>query len=371
MFNVLYELGGSQRLARGGNKRVGRTIGDEFGVGQMKFKVRAAAIGKCVRLVAIPLVCVGLAACSTTTGSTKKKVRSKEYFSESEYGVKASERVVEEGKVGPKGGGKYHVGKAYKVRGKWYQPKEDPAYDRTGVASWYGSAFHGRKTANGEVYDKYHLSAAHPTFPLPSYARVTNLENGTSVMVRVNDRGPFAHGRLIDVSSKTAELLDMKRSGTAKVRVQYVGRARMDGHDMPYLMASYVTKGSRVPAVDPGGQIATGVMVASADPAAGVLPGVSAETAPVATGDAATMTALAGTTPVNAAAAALEQFVSLPDVGPLPEDRPNQIPASFDGATYASAYADHRVRDAAGAFDAILHVDGSLTPLSDLADQAG
>ena len=335
----------------------------------MKFKVRVVAIGKCVRLVAIPLVCVGLAACSTTTGSTKKKARSKEYFSESEYGVKASPRVVEEGNAVPKGGGRYHVGKAYKVRGKWYQPKEDPDYDRTGIASWYGSAFHGRKTANGEVYDKYHLSAAHPTFPLPSYARVTNLENGSSVVVRVNDRGPFSHGRLIDVSSKTAELLDMKRTGTAKVRVQYVGRARMDGHDMPYLMASYTTKGSRVPAVDPGGQIATGVMVASADPSVGILPGVAMQGA--ATGESAAMTALVETAPANAAVAALEGFVRLPDVGPLPIDRPNDIPVSFDGASYASAYADARVRDASGAFDAILRLDGTLTPLSDMAGRAG
>lgn len=323
----------------------------------MTFKRDSARLGKGMRLLAIPLVCFGLAACNTAPPK-KKTVRSKEYFPESVYGVKASPRVVEEGKAVPKGGGRYQVGKPYQVRGKWYEPKEEPGYNKTGLASWYGSAFHGRKTANGEVYDKYHLSAAHPTFPLPSYARVTNIENGTSVVVRVNDRGPFAHGRIIDVSSKTAELLDMKQAGTAKVRVQYVGKARMDGHDMPYLMATYVPKGSRVPAADPGGQIATGVMVASADPAATGLPGVGE-----ATGEGVAMNALAGTAPASGALQALEQFGMLPDVGPLPVERPQVLP-SGDGVSYAAAYADQRVRDAAGAFDAILHLDGSLEPIS-------
>lgn len=208
-----------------------------------------------------------MASCATTEApKVTKKSRSSEYFSEKEYGVKASPRVVADGKPVPKGGGRYMVGKPYEVKGKTYVPKEDEDYNRNGLASWYGSAFHGRLTANGEVYDSSHLSAAHPTFPLPSYARVTNTENGTSVIVRVNDRGPYHAGRIIDVSGKTAELLDMKRTGTAKVNVQYVGRARMDGEDMPFLMASYVRKGDRLPSINPGGQIATGVMVASNEP---------------------------------------------------------------------------------------------------------
>ena len=192
-----------------------------------------------------------------------KQKRSKEYFPESVYGVKASPRVAT-GKNVPKGGGRYQVGDAYQVKGKWYQPKEEPGYDKVGMTSWYGSAFHGRLTANGEVYDTYHLSAAHPTFPLPSYARVTNLENGSSVVVRVNDRGPYEYNRLIDLSSKAADLLDVKRKGSAKVRVQYVGKAPLEGNDMPFLMASYVPKGDRTPHSLPGGgQIASGVMVAS------------------------------------------------------------------------------------------------------------
>lgn len=338
-------------------------------MGHKIFEKNATRFGKGLRLLTIPLVCAGLAACATTTPAPKKKVRSKEFFAESEYGVKASPRVVEEGQAVPKGGGRYQVGKAYQVRGKWYQPKEEPGYNKTGLASWYGSAFHGRRTANGEVYDKYHLSAAHPTFPLPSYARVTNMENGTSVVVRVNDRGPFHEGRVIDVSSKTADLLDMKRTGTAKVRVQYVGKAPLEGNDMPYLMASYVTKGSRVPAVDPGGQIATGVMVASADNSA--LPGVGQGDGVLTVPAESTMTALAKTTPASEAFQAMEQFVMLPEIGPLPIERPNVVPQLSADPSYAAAYADERVRDAAGAFDAILTIDGRLTPLSALAGNAG
>ncbi len=356
------------RLARG--KRVGRhTVGDNSGVGKYDIKTGNGRIGRGLRFIAVPFICAGLAACATTAPAPKKKVRSKEFFSESEYGVKASPRVVEEGKAVPKGGGRYQVGKPYQVRGRWYKPEENPNYNKTGLASWYGSAFHGRRTANGEVYDKYHLSAAHPTFPLPSYARVTNLENGSSVLVRVNDRGPFHENRIIDVSSKTAELLDMKRTGTAKVRVEYVGKASMDGNDMPYLMASYIPKGSRVPAVDPGGQIATGVMVASAS--AGALPGAGDENVLRLPDGGGAMTALAETPAASQAFQALEQFVMLPETGPLPLERPSYVPDMQPDASYAAAYADERVRDAAGAFDAILHVDGTLTPLSKLAEDAG
>jgi rare lipoprotein A len=112
------------------------------------------------------------------------------------------------------------------------------------MASWYGAAFHGRRTANGEVYDMASLSAAHPTMPLPSYARVTNLENGYSVIVRVNDRGPYHAGRVMDVSSRVADVLDMKAMGTAKVKVDYVGAAPMEGSDDSQLLASLRTDGS-------------------------------------------------------------------------------------------------------------------------------
>lgn len=116
--------------------------------------------------------------------------------------------------------GKYKVGRPYKVSGVWYYPSEDLNYDETGIASWYGPGFHGRKTANGERYNQHDLTAAHPTLPMPSLVRVTNLENGRSVDLRINDRGPFARSRIIDVSHRAAQLLGFEHKGTAKVRVR-------------------------------------------------------------------------------------------------------------------------------------------------------
>lgn len=118
--------------------------------------------------------------------------------------------------------GTYKVGKPYKVNGRWYYPKSDPSYDRIGTASWYGADFHGLKTANGEVFDMNRVSAAHPTLPLPSLVRVTNMENGRSIVLRVNDRGPFVDDRLIDLSQAAARELGYERNGLAKVRVQFV-----------------------------------------------------------------------------------------------------------------------------------------------------
>lgn len=154
-------------------------------------------------------------------------------------GVEPLERVVGPHDPVPPGGGRYQVGRAYSIGGRTYVPREDPNYDATGVASWYGGEYHhGTRTANGEVYDRTTLSAAHPTMPLPSYARVTNIRNGRSIIVRVNDRGPYAANRLIDISEKTAELLDMKRGGVGNVRVQYVGRAGLAGSDQRVLAAT-------------------------------------------------------------------------------------------------------------------------------------
>jgi rare lipoprotein A len=118
--------------------------------------------------------------------------------------------------------GNYKVGKPYEVAGVWYYPKVDYDYNQTGIASWYGPGFNGRRTANGERYDQRKLTAAHRTLPMPSMVRVTNLENGRQIKLRVNDRGPFAPGRIIDVSERAAELLDFKAAGTAKVRVEIV-----------------------------------------------------------------------------------------------------------------------------------------------------
>ena len=332
-------------------------------MGHMTSNPTAALLLKGLRLAAIPMICAALTACGTTEKTAKNKTRSKEYFAESIYGVKASPRVAN-GKTMPKGGGRAQVGKAYKVKGKWYQPKEEPGYNKTGMSSWYGSAFHGRLTANGEVYDKYHLSAAHPTFPLPSYARVTNLENGSSVVVRVNDRGPYEFGRIIDVSSKTADFLDMKRKGSAKVRVQYIGKAPLEGNDMPYLMASYVQKGERGPNAFPEGQIASGVMVASNEPLRNQAGALGTLTIPAKSNleTGVPVTALAEAEDTSASSAAFAEFALLPQIGPVPNERPEYIPLPDGSLVYAAAYVEARVSTSETAFDAILVDANPLTP---------
>lgn len=214
-----------------------------------------------IPVLAVSALCLTLAACSSAP-TDKKKVK----FSESKYGVPASPKIVTGNKPVPKGGGRYMVGKPYKVAGKWYRPKDDPNYQSVGLASWYGPTFHGRQTANGEVFDRNALTAAHTTMPLPSYARVTNMTNGRSLIVRVNDRGPFHGKRTIDLSERAATMLDYKSKGVAKVKVEYIGRARLDGLDEAYLMASYRGPG----AVQPGAT-QPGTLLAQATPPAGLL----------------------------------------------------------------------------------------------------
>src|SRR5581483_5098415 len=116
--------------------------------------------------------------------------------------------------------GVYKVGEPYQIGGIWYYPAEDYSYDESGIASWYGPDFHGKYTANGEIFDLNGLSAAHRTLPMPTIVEVTNLENGRALALRVNDRGPFARGRIIDVSRRAAQLLGFEGQGTAKVRVK-------------------------------------------------------------------------------------------------------------------------------------------------------
>ena len=145
--------------------------------------------------------------------------------------VPASPRVIPLGQPIPKGGGTYKVGNPYRVDGFLYTPSEDRGYERSGVASFYGEDFHGRKTANGEIFDMWALTAAHPTLPMPSYAYVTNLANGRTLLVRINDRGPFAKNRIIDLSRATARLLGFEMQGTTQVRVSYAGPAPLNGDD--------------------------------------------------------------------------------------------------------------------------------------------
>ena len=122
--------------------------------------------------------------------------------------------------------GVYKVGKPYQVKGVWYYPAENGDYNKTGIASWYGEKFHGRRTANGEIYDMNALTAAHKTLPMPVRVRVTNLDNGRSLVLKVNDRGPFVNGRIIDVSRRAAQLLGFQKQGTAKVRVAILDQGK-------------------------------------------------------------------------------------------------------------------------------------------------
>lgn len=128
------------------------------------------------------------------------------------------------GQPSPKYNG-YKVGQPYQVRGVWYYPKEQPNYDEIGIASWYGDQFHNQYTADGEVFDMTLPSAAHKTLPMPSLVEVTNLTNGKKLVVRVNDRGPFVDGRIIDLSKEAAAELGFVTAGITKVRVRYIGQA--------------------------------------------------------------------------------------------------------------------------------------------------
>ena len=194
---------------------------------------RSEPVLRAARNAAAVAACLVLANCASS-GKFASRVDPK-------YGVSSSPRVVAFGEPVPKGGGTYRVGKPYTVAGRVYVPEEDTSYREEGLASWYGDDFHGRLTANGEVFDMASLTAAHPTLPMPCYARVTNLSNGKSLIVRVNDRGPYHGNRLIDVSNKAAELLEFKGNGVAKVRVEYVARAPLEGSDDRQLMATLRT----------------------------------------------------------------------------------------------------------------------------------
>jgi rare lipoprotein A len=205
------------------------------------------AVAPIARVACVAAGCLVLAQCS---GGVSSKI-------DPRYGVAASPRVVQPGEPVPKGGGVYRVGKPYVVAGRTYVPREDPDYRAEGLASWYGEDFHGRLTANGEVYDMESISAAHATLPIPSYVRVTNLRNGHSIVARVNDRGPYHANRVIDVSARTAKLLGFYERGVTKVRVEYVGSASLDGSDDRVLMATLRKRG---PAPAPG------VMLASSKP---------------------------------------------------------------------------------------------------------
>jgi rare lipoprotein A len=175
--------------------------------------------------------------------------------------------------------GNFKVGKPYDIKGTTYYPEETYDYVETGIASWYGPGFHANKTASGERYDQNELTAAHRTLQMPSLVRVTNLSNGRSVVVRVNDRGPFAKGRIIDVSAKAAELLGMVKTGTARVKIELlenesraIANAAKQGRS---------TKGVEV-AFNRTGQLPTGYYVPPTGPVASDIPSTEADIVQVA-----------------------------------------------------------------------------------------
>lgn len=327
---------------------------------------RWSTLSKAKAFQVVGVVAVGalMTACASPKVTVARKQHPKEYFAESAYGVKASPRVVTDLRHIPRGGGRNLVGQPYKVAGKWYYPKEEPGYRRQGKASWYGSAFHGRLTANGEIYDTTRLTAAHPTMPLPSYARVTNLSNGSSVIVRVNDRGPYHSDRLIDLSQKAAMVLDYHDTGTASVKVEYVGRAPLEGNDDSFLMASY-----HAPGVDPYGQPASGVMIAmnggtptrrAPMPIPGMQPQHPAGIQVASLGNQAfsleqQAARIDGGQPQPVPMAAAMNFSTdidpvLPLVGPYIDDKPTILIGSLKGgkagSPFVSSYASERIESA-------------------------
>lgn len=302
--------------------------------------IRRFPLARASAAAILSISALALTACASQNArETGERKHPKEYFSEAKYGVKASPRVSLLKRNLPRGGGRDQTGKPYMVKGKWYYPKEDKSYRKVGGASWYGDAFHGRLTANGEIYDMTHLTAAHPTMPLPSYARVTNMANGTSLIVRVNDRGPYEKGRIIDLSHRAAELLDYANAGMASVKVEYIGRAPLDGRDDKFLLASY-RPGNAAP--DPSDGLPSGVMIAmnGSQPAGG--------------GEASSAPFLRAPAPIAAFDTASVGSIALPSTGPIAPQRP-EIGAGQQVAFASMSYAaGEPARGARGlaAFDA-------------------
>ena len=193
-------------------------------------------------IAGVALVAAGCSRSSTGTGAGAQS------SVDPRTGTSASKRLYAEGQTIPKGGGSYKIGAPYRIGTRWYVPTEDPNYDRVGLGSWYGTDFHGRKTANGEIFDMNALTAAHPTLPIPSYAYVTNLSNNRTILVRINDRGPYAHDRVIDMSRRSARELGFELHGVTKVRVKYAGRAPLNGNDIHEQRFLASQSGSRSPA---------------------------------------------------------------------------------------------------------------------------
>lgn len=226
--------------------------------------------GRYMRLTALLLAGVSLAACSTVSPRYPSHTTGPQ--------------------TAPPAQGEYKVGKPYQVGGVWYVPREQPNYDQTGVASWYGEQFHMKATANGEMFDMATVSAAHTTLPLPSMVEVTNLDNGRKLVVRVNDRGPFVGDRIIDLSREAARQLGYDRQGLARVRVRYVGPAPLLAPDGGLRYANAKPYPTRLPAaVAAASSVAAGVdpvmeLATAAPRAAPVRTAITSEALPPLTG---------------------------------------------------------------------------------------
>jgi rare lipoprotein A len=210
-----------------------------FGVSRAVLPARAAhAVAKAAGALALAVSAAGLAGCAMDP--IPQPVPAMQLIAPSALPVPQDIVVPTPVPVSPQSApaeppvtrrGAVKTGKPYQVAGNWYYPQPGPGYDEQGTASWYGPNFHGKSTANGEIYNMNHLSAAHPTLPLPSYVQVTNTSNGRSVVVRVNDRGPYKHGRILDLSKRAADLLGVMQFGTAPVRVRFLKMAPLVGGD--------------------------------------------------------------------------------------------------------------------------------------------
>ncbi len=242
-------------------------------------------------LAVAALALVGLAGCAETT-----------LINHASKSIGSSTDPVQ---IGSATRGVYKIGNPYQINGVWYYPKEDPNYDETGIGSWYGEQFQGKRTANGEIFDMNEVSAAHPTLPMPSLVRVTNLENGRSIVVRMNDRGPYANGRIIDLSRRSAQLLGYERQGTARVRVQYLGPAPLEGGGET-MLASRNTGADERPVAAPRGTVS-----AEALPPPPGVKGRSADVAHPAQGQPSPMQILAAQAPAPSSTVAASLPTSL------------------------------------------------------------
>ncbi len=325
-------------MKRGAGSSAPESLSDKSGPGRNDLPPPTTRI---VRLGCVVLAGLFVANCANDQVA-RRGGKSKEIgaFSHPKYG-NASPRVVAEGQEVPKGGGRQLIGKSYAVAGKRYTPYDKPVgYSAVGTASWYGEAFHGRRTANGEVYDRHGISAAHPTMPLPAYARVTNTLNQRSIIVRVNDRGPFHGGRIMDLSQRAADALAFRHLGTARVKLEYLGQASLGGSDDKLLLATLRTDGqpAAIPGTSAPTQVASSRAVATGRYASPDLDDVRAEPEPLRQQPVAQAYAESVRTPPSAPALAVTSAVaSAPSQGvpvrgaPMPPSRP------FDLDTIANA----------------------------------